>query len=127
MSFIEIHERWKRFQEMDQLQAGISAFTLTIFGVIGCVVTLVKGYGWKYTVNDLPIILRPLAYFLFLAVLWSGFQFFDRLLPHAFRLKSSFWIKAGWIVLLLIAWPFGPALYYLLVYRKNPLQREGGS
>ena len=127
MKLTEIRERWSRFRGIDQLQGGLGAFGLPTFATICWVVTIVKGGGWTYTITDVPVALRPIAYLTFLVLLWSGFQFFDRLLPHAFHLNSSFWVKVGWIGLLLFVWPLGPPLYYFIVYRKTRHERVGNT
>jgi hypothetical protein len=58
---------------------------------------LAKGATFTYTVSDLPLALRPLAYLVFALTVWGGLQIFNRLLPHLYHARIGFWSKVAWL------------------------------
>jgi hypothetical protein len=49
-------------------------------------------------------------------LIWCVYQLLFVLYPHCARSNLAFWTKVMWFAILL-AWPIGPLMYWLFVYR----------
>ncbi len=116
---IKIRTIWASLKQ-ERTRVLIAVITWLVFGVLMIVAALIKGRNFVMYIYDFPLVLRPFVYAFFGLSVWSGFCIFDRILPHAFRRNAPIWIRMGWVVFMILLLPFGPTVYYLLVYRRNP-------
>jgi hypothetical protein len=111
------------FPEDRKLRFGFAVATLTI--VLGSLVVtqLLRGAPLSIAIGDLPFALRLIAYLVFILFVWSGLQVFDGLIPDAVHRNFNLWRKVIWVCVLLV-WPIGPVLYYVLVFLS---ENSGGA
>jgi hypothetical protein len=107
---------WAKAMEMR-----IAVYAVAILGAeLGVVVRLypTRPDGTVLTAADLPAGVRPIAYALFVLLLWACMRICMRLIPYLLLYPQSWWIRFLWLCVVILALPFGPLVYYLIVFRK---------
>jgi hypothetical protein len=106
-----------------------AVYALAVLGLaLGVVARLypTRPDGTVLTAADIPAGARPIAYALFVLLIWAAMRVCMRLIPHVLHYPKSWSSRLLWLCVVILALPIGPLVYYLIVFRKSEVESEAG-